>query len=234
MAYDAVDEIVDVSESMMDQTVKSLCKAIVREFGAEYLREPNEDDLMRILAVNESRRFPGCLGSIDCQHWEWKNCPVGWAGQFKGKEKKPTVAMEAIADGELWIWHLSVGHPGFMNDLNIMNSLPKMQRILAGEFPQRIPYTINVTARTLPYYLADGIYPSWPIFVKTAKGSNERKAECFSAHQEAVRKDVERAFSVLVSHYHMLRRPCRMWDKNDAMDVLRACVVLHNVSRGAT
>ncbi|CDF39906.1 unnamed protein product [Chondrus crispus] len=157
VAYDAVDEIVAVSESVMAQTVKSFCKAIVQEFGAEYLREPNEDDLMRILAVIESRGFPGC------------------------------------------------------------------------ESPLRIPYTIHGTARTLPYNLADGIYPPWAIFVKTAKGSNERKAKCFSAHQEAVRKDVERAFGVLLSQYHMLRRPCRMWDKNDAMDVLRACVVLHNM-----
>ena len=76
-------------------------------------------------------------------------------------------------------------------------------------------------------------YPSWAIFVKTAKGSNERKARCFSAHQEAVRKDVERAFGVLVSQYHMLRRPCHMWDKNAAMEVLRACVVLYKMYREA-
>ena len=28
------------------------------------------------------------LGSIDCIHWTWKNCPKSWAGQFTGKKGK--------------------------------------------------------------------------------------------------------------------------------------------------
>lgn len=88
------------------------CAAVLDVSGDEYLREPGEEDLRRILSINESRGFPGCLGSLDCQHREWKNCPVAWAGQFKGKEKNPTVVMEAIPYGELFIWQLSVGNPG--------------------------------------------------------------------------------------------------------------------------
>jgi Plant transposon protein len=86
----------------MAMTLRNLGRAVVDEFRPEYLREPNGEDMRRILAVNESRGFPRCLGSIDCQHWELKNSPEAWAGQFKGKEKKPTVAMEAIADREGW------------------------------------------------------------------------------------------------------------------------------------
>lgn len=114
VAYDAVDEIVEVSESTIGITLKKFCNAKVKEFDEEYLRSPTVAGMVRILAVKEERDFPGFLGIIDYRNWEWKNCPVAWAGQFKGKEKKPTVAMEAIADGELWFLHLYVGHPRFL------------------------------------------------------------------------------------------------------------------------
>jgi Plant transposon protein len=69
-AYDAVDELIGIADSTMALTLLKFCKAVVNEFGPEYLRELNEGDMRRILAVNESPVFPGYLGSIDCQHWE--------------------------------------------------------------------------------------------------------------------------------------------------------------------
>jgi hypothetical protein len=45
------------------------------------------------------------LGSIDCMHWSWKNCPAAWHGQFKGYKKDATIVLEAITDHETWIWH---------------------------------------------------------------------------------------------------------------------------------
>jgi hypothetical protein len=38
-------------------------------------------------------------------HWAWKNFPLGFAGQYKGKEKKPTMVLEAVASKNLQIWH---------------------------------------------------------------------------------------------------------------------------------
>ena len=47
------------------------------------------------------------------------------------------------------------------------------------------------------YYLADGIYPDWPAFVKSVRHPMERKTQRFAAVQEGARKDIERAFGVL-------------------------------------
>jgi Plant transposon protein len=116
-----------------------------------------------------------------------------------------------------------------MNDLNVMNVSRTFQRIMSGQFPPRTPYMINGTQRTLPYWLADGIYPNWAIFGKTTKVPTERKLKCFSSKQEAVRKDVERAFGFLVARWHILNTPCRMWDKEEAMNSLRACIMLYNI-----
>ncbi len=76
-----------------------------------YLREPNDQDLRRILLENSRRGFPGMLGSLDCMHWEWKNCPVAFSGQYKGSKAKPTIILEAVATKDLWIWHAFFGNP---------------------------------------------------------------------------------------------------------------------------
>ncbi|GJZ59415.1 nucleotide-binding alpha-beta plait domain-containing protein [Tanacetum coccineum] len=58
--------------------------------------------------------FSGMLGSIDCMHWEWKNCPVSWQGQYgRGDKKYPTIMLEAVASQDLWIWHAFFGVAGY-------------------------------------------------------------------------------------------------------------------------
>jgi Plant transposon protein len=144
-------------------------------------------------------------------------------------EKNLTVVMDAIEDGEGWFWNISVGHAGPMNYLNMMKFSLTMQRILSGEFPPKLKYTINGKTRYLPYWLADGIYPAFALFAKAIKGAVETKLKCFSSFQEAMRKDIERVFGILMKRFHFLSSLCRMWNKEDAMEVLRACIILHNM-----
>ncbi|XP_068314830.1 uncharacterized protein [Pyrus communis] len=44
----------------------------------EYLHELNQEDLNRLLRKAEDCGFPGMIGSLDCMHWDWKNCPTRW------------------------------------------------------------------------------------------------------------------------------------------------------------
>lgn len=97
MPADTVDEYLRIGESTSIDCLKNFCIAIIDVFGEEYLRTPNEEDIRRITAVNERRGFPGMLGSLDCMHWTWKNCPAAMHGQFKGKDGVPTVILEAVA-----------------------------------------------------------------------------------------------------------------------------------------
>ena len=106
------------------------------------------------------------LGSLDCRHWKWKNCPSGWAGQFSGKAKVPTIILEAVATHDLWIWHAFFGMPGSNNDINVMDRSPIFFDIASGNCPM-IEYTINGRTYNLPYFLADGIYPDLATLVKS-------------------------------------------------------------------
>ena len=97
VSTDATDEYIRIGESTALESLRKFVAAVVELFEAEYLRHPNETDIACLLAVNEKRGFPGMLGSIDCMHWEWKNCPVEKLGQYKGHVNKPTIILEAVA-----------------------------------------------------------------------------------------------------------------------------------------
>jgi Plant transposon protein len=82
-------------------------------FGDEFMRLPTADDLKGLVALHkEMRGAPGMFGSLDCMHTTyWKNCPVvAWQQSLKGKASGPTIVMEAIADYNLWFWHVNWLH----------------------------------------------------------------------------------------------------------------------------
>uniref|UniRef100_A0A0D3BUP2 DDE Tnp4 domain-containing protein n=2 Tax=Brassica oleracea var. oleracea TaxID=109376 RepID=A0A0D3BUP2_BRAOL len=100
---DVVDEYIKIGESTTIESMKNFCRAIVEIFSAQYLRSPTTDDVSRLLYIGEKQGFPGMLGSLDCMHWKWKNCPTAWAGQYAGRSGSPTIILEAVADYDLWI-----------------------------------------------------------------------------------------------------------------------------------
>ncbi|KAI3778281.1 hypothetical protein L2E82_07462 [Cichorium intybus] len=225
---DAQDEYLRMSETVTRDALKNFVEGVISCFGEEYLRRPNQDDLARLLYVGEERGFPGMIGSIDCMHWEWKNCPTAWAGQYAGRSGKTTIILEAVASYDLWIWHAFFGTPGSCNDINVLHRSPIFSDVLAGRAPN-VSYVVNGRESNMTYYLTDGIYPSWAAFVKSITAPQIRKHKLFAERQEAARKDVERAFGVLQARFAFLRRPCLLWDKDIMGKIMIACIILHNM-----
>ncbi|XP_058725973.1 uncharacterized protein LOC131597284 [Vicia villosa] len=193
---DIVDEYVRIGESTAIECLERFIMGVNEVFGAEYLRRPNNNDVEHLLQMGESRGFPGMLGSIDCMHWEWKNCPVAWKGQFcRGDHGKPTIMLEAVASQD----------PS-NNDINVLNQSNVFNDILEGRTAS-VQYTINGSPYNMGYYLADGIYPEWATFVKTISMPQGEKRKLFAQHQESARKDVEWAFGVLQSRFAIIRGP---------------------------
>ncbi|CAN7013387.1 unnamed protein product [Brassica rapa subsp. trilocularis] len=101
---DIVDEYVRLGETTASKCLHLFTAGIIQLFGDHYLRRPTEEDLQRLLNKGEERGFPGIVGSIDCMHWEWKNCPTAWKGMYSRGTGKPTIVLEAVASYDLWIW----------------------------------------------------------------------------------------------------------------------------------
>jgi hypothetical protein len=98
--------------------------------------------------------------------------------------------------GDLWIWHAFFGLPGSHNDINVLDRSSVFTNLVAGRAPP-VNYSVNGHDYTMGYYLADGIYPSWAIFVKSIHSPQGNKRKFFATAQESARKDVERVFGVL-------------------------------------
>jgi len=150
VSFDSTDEYCRESETVCRESFHRFCRAVVELHAHKYLRNPTIDDLKRIEKENAKRGFPGMIGSLDCSHFRWKNCPRGWSGQFTGKEGKPTVVLEAIASGDLWIWHAVFGLPGSLNDINILQKSTFVDKLIAGIIPD-IPYSLNGNLYTQPW-----------------------------------------------------------------------------------
>ena len=225
---DATDEYVRIGESTALESLRRFVAAVVEIFGEEYLRHPNEADVARLLAMGEQKGFPGMLGSIDCMHWEWKNCPMQSQGQYKGHANRPTIILEAVASHDLWCWHAFYGMPGSHNDINVLHRSPLFDNLTEGKAPE-VNYTINGHEYKMGYFLADGIYPHWATLVKTISNPMGNKAKYFARAQEAVRKDVERFFGVFQSRFAIIAHPGRIWDRETLALIVRACVIMHNM-----
>ncbi|XP_073125562.1 uncharacterized protein [Henckelia pumila] len=169
------------------------------------------------------------LGSIDCMHWAWKNCPAAWAGQYQsGHQKEPSITLQAVASKELWIWHAYFGVSGCNNDINILKRSKLFLNLAKGEAPP-VQFEVNGNEYNMGYYLADGIYPSWAAFVKTIPRPLSQKHRIFAQYQEGLRKDVERAFGVLQARWHIVRCSSRLWDPIDLDYIMKTCIILHNM-----
>ncbi|XP_074356322.1 uncharacterized protein LOC141696028 [Apium graveolens] len=135
------------------------------------------------------------------------------------------------------------GFPGMLGSLNDINVLDRSHLFedLAECRGSKVKYTINGNEYDMGYYLADGIYPSWPIFVKTIPKpqacvilhnmiiEDERES---SLEEEHFDSDVEISVVTRIRNHHNLRefiqvhqqirnKPAHFQLQNDLIKYLR-------------
>ncbi|KAM2786377.1 hypothetical protein PS2_007270 [Malus domestica] len=139
MAYDSLVDSMDETHGMFVSTcldtLEQFYDTIVQVYKDEYLRELNQEDLNRIIRKAKDRGFPGMIGSLDCMHWDWKNCPTEWQRGLCGRSRKPIIVLEAVASYDTWIWHAFFGVPGSQNDITVLGRSPLFNHLTEGKAP---------------------------------------------------------------------------------------------------
>jgi hypothetical protein len=100
--------------------------------------------------------------------------------------------------------------------------------LLAGA-SDTINYTINGHDYKTGYYLCDTIYPPWYTLVLTIKNPQDGALRHFAKLQESARKDIKQTFGVLQARWACLSRGCRLWEKENVMEVMICFIILHNM-----
>jgi Plant transposon protein len=203
----------------------------------EYLRLPTPVDLKATIDLHKRvHGVDGMMGSIDCTHTYWKNCPIGWQGSFKnGKNKLPSIVLEAACDYNLFFWHVAYGYAGVMGDVTIFHQSPMFDRMLDGtlEDVERnagvVPFQIQNESFDATFLLADGAYPRYSRFVKGIKQPISNRDRDYTAWQEAARKDIERAFGMLKGTWQYTARPILTMNLDRLALRITCCLVLHNM-----
>ncbi len=163
---DQLDEYIWMDETMVLETVCCFCSAIIACFSDAYRCLSTVADLKFHLTGYKKAGWIGCLICLDVMEWQWKNCPMAWRGAYQGKERMPTAALEAIVNHRPWFWHLFFGMPGANSNLNMLDFSPLFRQHLEGKAP-KVTFTVNNNYYDMTYYLTNGIYPDWAIFMKT-------------------------------------------------------------------
>ncbi|XP_026459152.1 protein ALP1-like [Papaver somniferum] len=117
---------------------------------------------------------------------------------------------------------------GSNNDLSVLERSPLFDDIVNGVAPP-CNFVVQGHQYDMGYYLSDEIYPQYATLIQTISSPNTAKKKFFAKRQEAVRKDVERAFGVLQARWHIVKGPERMRNVKDIGKIMKTCIILHNM-----
>ena len=147
--------------------------------------------------------LPGCLGSIDCVHLIWNNCPVVIKSQCQGKEKFPTLAFQVVVSHTRKIMLCSQPFYGSVNDKTICRYDKTIRLMKKDEKYMNRQWHCydkdgNIITNKGMYFICDGGYHHWKMLIPPYKHQPEGSdLSEWSENIESKRKDIECTFGIV-------------------------------------
>eukprot|EP00128_Syssomonas_multiformis_P018959 Colp12_sorted_trinity150504_noHs@21358 len=115
-----MDDMARISASKLLEDRNLFCDVVVDYYWPLLFQRPDDERLDGLLKEFESLGWPGCVGSVDVMHLEWKNCPKMLEGQYRNKDKYNSICIQAVVGPDLDPWDIDIGRPGSNNDITVM------------------------------------------------------------------------------------------------------------------
>lgn len=194
--------------------------------------EPDEEGWRKIAAGFEKHaNFPNCLGAVDGKHCRIVK-PINSGSMYFNYKHYYSVVLMAVADTNYNFTFVDIGSYGKIADSTIFHDSFLWQRIQENTMnipaSQRLPGTNDV----LPHVLAgDEAYGLSPNLLRPYGGRNLTiQKRIFNSRLTRARRYVECAFGILSNKWRIFHRPLNV-NTDFAVDIVKACCVLHNYVR---
>ncbi|KAJ8681705.1 hypothetical protein QAD02_017497 [Eretmocerus hayati] len=220
-----------IGRSTMYKLIATVTPLIYAKLADEYFKIPqSEDEWIQIAQdIYSLYGFPQCCGVLDGRHFRIRQ-PANSGALCYSWKKFYSIVLMALCDAHLRFIYASVGHRGGRNDSGIFNVCSLCQAIERGEIrlprPSRLPNSRVVSPYT---FIADGGF-GLKKFVMTPYRNPEFKTleqMIFEIRLTEVRKNVERAFGILVIRFQIFDARLS-FSRATSQNIILCTMAIHN------
>ena len=141
---------------------------LIQLYEQVYRKTQTEDDLQKNLHVSETWGFPEISGSIDCMYWNGKIVPKRGKDNILGEIRELPLLFLKRSQPMIYVSDMLFWMSRHIERYKHSRSFTSV-RICWKRKYSKSELLREPTALQYAYYLVEGIYPSYPTFVKSIR-----------------------------------------------------------------
>jgi hypothetical protein len=195
--------------------------------------QPNKEKWLHISqGFQENSDFPNCIGAVDGKHIRIVK-PLHSGSLYYNYKSYSSIQLLAICDANYCFIYVDIGDFGKNNNSSIYNNSVFNRKLRAGSL--NIPDATFLPGKSdmkMPFVLVgDEAFAMTNAMLRPYGGKNlcENK-RVFNYRLSRARRFIECSFGILTNKWRIFHRPLNV-NIDMVVDIVKACVVLHNFVR---